>query len=193
MKKTILYITGVLLLTIMIAGSTYAYLSATISSEQNAIRTQSNELNVVYTGGSTIAGNLNLSVDKSGGLNTSVNIRLDTKSVKAKGNLYINIDEISQHLSVNGFNWEVYGVSNNELVYEDTGTFEECRATNGIKKCEQGDRLYIVNDYQLTTTNTTFTVYVWLDGNKVGNEVIGQVFRGTIVAETEKYTTDIDG
>lgn len=194
MKKIITYSIIILLITIITAGATYAYLSSTTNSNKNKLIGEGAELNVVYTGGVNLEGAISPGMDKSSGLNTTVNIGITDDSVVAKANLYINVNSISSPLASSGFIWEVYGTSNGEQTFYDSGTFIECRATTGTdnKKCTTNDKLYIVNDYVLSTTPTSFTVYTWIDGNKTGSDVIGASFKGTIAAETEKFTGHLD-
>ena len=142
----------------------------------------------VYTGGEAIEGEMDLSTDKSGGYNTTVNISISENSVVAKANLYIDIQEISSSLATEGLTWEVYKTINGTESPEASGTFADCDPSNAVKKCTAGDKLYIVTDYTLSTTPTAFTVYVWLNGHKVGNEVIGASFKGIIKAESENFT-----
>lgn len=194
MKQIITYIIIVLLITVITVGSTYAYLSSATNSDKNKLSGEGAELNVVYNSGAALEGAISPGIDKNSGLNTTVNIGLTEESVVAKANLYININSISTALASSGFIWEVYGTMNGEEILYDSGTFTQCRATAGTdnKKCTTNDKLYIVNDYVLSTTPTYFTVYTWVDGNKTGSEVLGSTFKGTIGAETEKFTGHLD-
>ena len=192
MRKIFIYMSTIFLLTIITAGATYAYLVSITNSNVNTVIGEGAEINVLYTGGKAIEGLISMTEDKSGGLNTTVNISLDASSVVVKSNLYININQITSALATEGFVWEVYKTVNGVESFVNSGTFLDCESGDTTKKCAAGDRLYIVNDYVLSTTNTAFTVYVWLDGNKVGNEVMGATFSGTIAAESEKFTGKLD-
>ena len=194
MKKITIYIIIILVITIITVGSTYAYLASKTNSYDNGLLGEGAELNVVYTGGTALEGAISPGINKDSGLNTTVNIGITEDSVVAKANLYINVNTISSPLATEGFIWEVYKIINGEETFVDSGTFIECRTTTGndTKKCATGDKLYIVNDYILSTTTTSFTVYVWIDGNKTGSDVLGSSFRGTIEAETEKFTGQLE-
>lgn len=191
MKKIIFYTISILLLTIVVSGATYAYFISITNSTQNALNTGGASVKVTYTGGGALEGLLSLSEDKSGGLNTTVHIKITEDSLDAQANLYINIDSISEVLATEGFNWEVYKKVNGIESFVNSGTFADCDLGHTIKKCATGDKLYIVTGYELLTDDTAFTVYVWLNGNKVGNEVIGATFKGTVAAETENITTNL--
>lgn len=194
MKKIIIYSTIILLITIVTAGATYAFLSSSTNSSVNQLSEKGAKLNVVYTGGTSLEGAISPGIDKNSGLSTTVNIGLTEDSVVAKANLYINVNSISSALATPGFIWEVYKTVNGEKKFYNSGTFVQCRTNAGEdnKKCTTNDKLYIVNDYVLSTTTTSFTVYAWVDGNKTGSEVLGTSFKGTIAAETEKFTGHLE-
>ena len=194
MKRTIKYVIIILLITIVTAGSTYAYLVAVTNSDINGLTSDGAELNVVYTGGTALEGAIGPGIDKSSGLSTTVNIGLTADSVVAKANLYININLITSSLASEGFIWEVYKTVNGVETFVGDGTFVECRSNTGTdtKKCSNGDKLYIINDYVLSTTSTAFTIYTWIDGNKTGSDILGATFKGTISAESEKFTGHLE-
>ena len=188
MKKTAIYTAIVLLLIAITVSATYAYLVASINTTSNATTTEGAVLEVEYTKGENIEGILNLSEDKTGGLNTTVNIKLNQDSVQVLSNLYIDISEITSTIANNALNWEVYKTINGTETFVSKGTFGDCGS--GIA-CVTGNRLYIVNGYELTSTNTSFTVYIWLDGHMVGNEVVGAKFKGKIGAESEDFSGEL--
>lgn len=179
MKKTILYIVIVLLLTIITVGSTYAYFYATSKSN---VSTNSHNFEVIYNGGTAIDKPLNLVKTKEEGVNTTVNIGVDTDSVLVKANLYINIEEITEAIATEAFIWEVYKVSETGESRVNWGTFDEK---------QNDDKVYIVTNYQLSTEITSFKVYIWLNGYIAGNEAVGAKFKGYIGAETENFTANI--
>ena len=191
MKKTILYTTIVLLLTIITAGATYAFLSTTIGF--NLISPNSSKIDIEYSKGNTIDGNLNLVNSKEEGLNTTVSIGLASGSLAVKANLYIDIEKISEELAIDALNWEVYQVENNTETRKSYGTFADCKNEDGTeRKCQTGDKLYIINNYPLSEELTNFKVYIWLDGNIAGNEVIGAELTAHIGAESEEITSNFE-
>lgn len=181
MKKQLIFaISGILLLTIIVSGGTYAFYSANAGNNQT-LNTTATKLEVLYTGGDTISGPMTAGSNKESGLNTTVNIRVSNDSVDALANLFINIENITSNIATNGFIWEVYGYKNSQQVYYNSGNFSGKDATtNNIIK--------IVEDYQVTKVNTSFTVYFWIDGSKTGNEILGGEFRGYISASSENFT-----
>lgn len=190
MKKILIYATIIVLTIVITVGATYAYFSA--STNSNNMNSGSSQIEIIYTNGNKIEGDMNLSTDKEGGRNTTVNVRQTTNSVPTELNLFLNVDQITSALAVEGLVWEVYKTYDGITTFVDSGTFLDCGDKGETKsKCTNGDRLYLVTDYALSTTNTAFTVYVWLDGNKVGNEVIGATFSGTIAAESNEITGNL--
>lgn len=188
-KNIILYVVIIILVTIVTVSGTYAFFSSTANSSE--MNLESSKFEVIYTGGTAITGNLELVKSKEEGLSTEVNIKISDESVEGKANLYINIENITENIAVEAFNWEVYKTVNGNESFVNSGTFIDCEKDGVKKQCESGDKMYIVKDYLLTTTNTTFTVYLWLDGYKVGNEVIGSSFNGYIGAESENITANL--
>lgn len=181
MRKQVLYsIMSILLLTIAVIGSTYAYFSASASSNENVEGT-SKTFDVIYTGGTTISGPINLGSKKEDGLNTTVNIKMAEGSALATATLYINIEKITSNLATEGFVWEVIGTKNNTQVYYNKGNFV---GTNNTTK----NIVNIVENYKLSEENTSFTVYLWIDGNKVDNNIVNAEFQGYIGAKTENFT-----
>lgn len=178
MKKTVIYITAVILIIAITVGATYAFFTASI--ESNKITSNSTVLDVIYSGGTHIDGKINLVSSKEKGLSTTVSIRFSQDSVQEAGDIYMDIEKITENLSIPGFKWEIYGYKNNELVYSGTGTFDGKKTS---------DVITLVNDYEIDYVDTLFTIYIWLDGNMVGNEVLGGEFKAYIGAKTEHFTS----
>lgn len=187
MKKIILYTSIILLLTIAIVGGTYAFFAAGAGSK-SPIDTTGHKFEVIYTGGTHIDGPLTLVSNKDNGMNTTVNIKVAEDSVLGKANIYLQIEEITENIATDALRWEVY--KNGETTAHSQGTFTQC-GTTANQICANDDKLYLVKDYNLSKNNTSFTVYIWLDGNKAGNEVIGASFKGYIGAESENITGNL--
>lgn len=191
MKKNTIYILALILVIVIISGSTYAFFSATVI-KNNAIRTTGDVLEVIYDGDIAIDGNIELSRTKEGGYRRVTKIGLSERSVGIAAHIYIQIQNISSELAVNGLKWEVYTLNNGTETYYSSGTFMQCGEIEETKhKCTSGDRLYMVTNYDLLTTQTQFVIYLWLNGDEVGNEVINRVLVGTISAETIFLTGEI--
>lgn len=191
MKKTILYTVIVLLIMIITVGGTYAFLNTTIA--YNLINPNSSTIDIVYSKGDPINGNLNLVTNKEGGFNTTVSIGLANNSLIVKANLYIDIEKISEELATDALNWEVYKIEGNVENRVSFGTFTDCKNEDGTeRKCQTGDKLYIINGYTLSKELTNFKVYIWLNGNVAGSEVFGTELSAHIGAESEKIASNFD-
>ena len=188
MKKTLLYSLGLLLIAILTIGATYAYFINTVSSSQNA-EANAKKFEVLYTGGSALTTNLQPRESRDETYKTSVNIKMAEGSINAIANIYINIEEMSDVLASDALVWEIVVKkgTNNINITPSKGNFSSCM-TNSINECNNGRKIYILNEYEVTTENTEVTVYLWVDGSKVGNEIVGATFTGYIGAETRNVT-----
>jgi len=176
-KPTIIMLVSVLLLIVVVIGSTYAFFASSVNGKD--VQTSGSKFQVIYTGETQFDKQINLSTSKVEESSTTVNIKVGEGSVKANAVLYLVVEDITTELAVEGFNWEVYGYINSNQVYYNEGNFD------GVKI---NDTINIVENYQLSEKNTEFKVYLWLDGNKVGNEVMNASFKGHIGAKTENFT-----
>ena len=184
MKKQSLYVFfSILLLTIAVIGSTYAFFTSTIGSNTNSLNTESSKFSVIYTGGTDIRGTMPITIDKTEAFKTEVNIRVPEDSVEAVSLLYIDIERLTTNLQISGFKWELYCYQNNieKTEYNRSGNFNGYNDTTNNK-------LVLIDNFLTTTTNTTFVLYLWIDGNMTGNEVLGGEFSGYISATTEQFT-----
>lgn len=191
MKKAVIYIIILSFVAIVSVGGTYALFRATVT-KNNTIGTQADTLEIEYTGDIAINGALHLAKIKEGGHRRVIKLGLSEQSVGIAAHLYIQIQKISPALAVNGLKWEVYTLEDGTEKYYNSGTFMQCGGIEEIKsKCVSGDRLYMVTDYDLSTIETEFVVYIWLNGSEVGNEVLGESLIGEISVETEHLTAEL--
>jgi len=178
MKKIILYILVILLVVIITVTGTYAYFISTINSG-SSLTGGSSKLEILYTGDTAITGVLNLVSSKEEGKKATVKIQLSNESVDAKADIYIQVNKIGTDIASDALNWELYRTYQGKESFVSKGTF------NGISS---GDKIYVDRDYRLSTDETSYTVYIWLDGNKIGNEALGESLEGYIGAEAQHIT-----
>lgn len=185
MKRQLIYtICAVLLLTVAVIGSTYAYFTATAGGNNNT-NTASSDFEIIYTGGTEISGNMPITSDKTEAFKTTVNISSTQASVEAVATIYLNIETITPNLRIEGFVWELYGYKNNQQVVHRSGTFNGYNdTTNNI--------VNLIENYPIDNTNTAFTLYLWIDGTKTNNNVLGGEFLGYIGARTERITGTLE-
>ena len=185
MRKEVTYtiIITVLAIVVAIIGSTYAYYSLVATGSNKNVSTSSKKYEIVYRGGTNIDSSnctMNVVASKEGGCSTTVEFGLGSGvDVAVKGNLFINVDSISDELKIAGFKWEVYKVTGNTETRLSYGDFSSIPASNQIQ---------ILSNETLSTTVGQYKIYFWIDGNLTGNSVANGSFRGYIVASTETLT-----
>ncbi len=175
-KYTFMLILAVVLGSILVAGGTYAFLVASTSAKETAAN--SGKLDVDYTITDNITGSLLPSTVRDKGLKTIATAKLGEGSVPASFNIYVT-PTVIDGLDVAALKWEVEGTSGGKKVYTNNGTFE------GATK---GEKIKIVNSYVLTSTDTTFDIYIWLDGSLVTDELLGLRFAASFSADSVPIT-----
>ena len=157
MRKQIIYtIIGISLIAVIITGSTYAYLSSTINSRDD-VNANSSNLNIVYSGSGSFNETISIVSNRNEGSSTTITMYTANNSVSPLINLYINIENMTENLAIEGFIWEVCAVRSSETPVCNDGDFSEYDdTTNNV--------ITILSNYRLTTVPTTFTIYLWLDG-----------------------------
>lgn len=174
---TMIYIGIVSAIIILVAGITYAYITS--KTEKN-ITTGTGKLDIDYSIVQNItSGSISPSNTKEDGLHGIVQAKLKTNSVASTFNLYITPSKLANELKISALKWEVYGTNNSQTVYTNIGDFSTASINTAIK---------IVDSYELLSTDTTFDIYIWLDGNLVTGSVVGKEFTATISADSTPIT-----
>ena len=172
---------AILLLGVLVAGSTYAFFRTTLGSDNNIVANTS-IMNIIYTKGEPISGNMQLASDRTGGYSTQITIKTSSDSVQPTMDLFLHIDDISSAIAVSGFKWEVCTARSGDTTACSQGTFADYNDTDH-------NTVLLINDYQLNTNTTTFTVYLWLDGDLLNAATVsGSTFEGYIGANSEEFT-----
>ena len=175
-KILIISIVSVVALVLMIFGGTYAFMLLSTNAEN--VNTGSGKLDIYYDVPDNISGNIALSTDRSGGLFTTAVAKLNTGSEEALFNMYITPTALT-NLDISAFKWEAEGVRNGEVVCSGSGDF------NGKVVNE---KIPVIESCELTTNNTTFTIYIWLDANLIVSAVGGASFGAKISADSVPIT-----
>ena len=164
-KQLVLSITIVLLLAIIISGSTFAYFSTVVKGQGNDVLANSADYGVIYNKGNPLTGDIEPVISKDDGLNTSVNIKLSKALSGVTGDILLNVTNISNNLKISGFKWESYKVEGNTETLLKSGNFAD--VTNG-------GIISLVDNLPLSTTLATIKVYIWLDAtdSSVDNSVV---------------------
>ena len=178
MKKIILSIVAILLVATLIDAGTYAYFVFTINSGNIFMSSLSN-IAVIYTKDVNITGELKPVSSYKEGNKATIKIKLDNDSVDAKADIYIYVDEIGRDIASNALKWELFRTYQGIESFVARGTFAGA---------SEESKIYVDRDYRLNTEETSYTVYIWLDGSLTGNEVLGESLVGYIGAEAEHIT-----
>ena len=184
MNKKIVYSVGVVLLIVVaIVGSTYAYFSSVATSTNSNVSANAEKYEIIYRGGTDINTVLKMLPSHTGADNTTVEIGIASGvNVAVTATLFITVESISQSIATDGFKWEVYRISGNDEILENSGNFQG--ATNNSE--------VTILTKPLSTTMTSYKVYFWLDGSKVGNEAQNTSFSGYIGARSDIITGIVD-
>ena len=146
-----------ILIVIWLLSITYAWFSWTSSNNTN-VSFDINGITVTYNGGDNISGVKLLPVtNRADGVvaGTAIEKTITAQSNKPNVymNLYLDIESIDTGLKHNTFKWEL--VEGNTSL--GSGNFANANA---------GDTINLVTDEELTTTTSTYKLYIWIDGNE---------------------------
>lgn len=173
-KQLILLIIGVIALCAVTVYTTYAFFLASASQTEGGTSVQSGDFDIVYNKGTDIiGGSLTPSVDKSGGLNTSISIKKNENSIDAKYKILVTFLILDEGLKSEAFKWELY--RGTEITPVSSGNFADAITDTSI---------VILTDEILSTTEAPYTLYLWLDGDLATNETQNQKFSATLKVET---------
>ena len=158
-KKLLISLIVLGIIVIITVGVTYAFFMA---NNSNTFMGNSGNIDINYVNGGVLTGELYPRSSRSEDVYGSVSIGLNKDSVKANASIYIDIDNIDEALSSDALVWDMYL---NDTLYKS------------------GSRIYLVEDYPLTTNTDVFKVYIWLNGNKIDNSVLDSSITGKLRAE----------
>lgn len=155
----------------MAFGLTYSYFLMARDTGDMSNSSTGGKLEIIYTNGQNISGTLLAYTDNSRALSTTATIRKTSASVDALATITLHVSAISSELATNAFKWEVYENSGTTPV--NSGTF------NGVSA---SDTINVISNYELTTTDTVFTVKLWIDSALTQGSVANKTFSGYIDA-----------
>ena len=172
-KSIIISIGIVLLIIVVVGGATYAYLASITNEEQ--VDAGSGMLGINYSAPLDITGILNASSDRSKGLLSVATASLESGSEAALFNMYITPTALSDNLKIEAFKWEV--VVGDKVI--NSGNFANASVGTPIK---------VVDSYKLSTTTTTFNIYIWLDSSLITSGISAASFGAKIGADSVDIT-----
>lgn len=148
---------------LVVFSITYAWFLAGKESSDINNAASGGKLDIIYQNGQDITGTLTPSSNNESALSTTATIKKSSTSVDALATITLNVDTISTNLAVSAFKWEVYQDDN--VVPINTGNFAGITSNSKIK---------LIDKYLVTTTDTTFTIKLWLNGNETTNSIANQ-------------------
>ena len=153
-SKKIAIISSIVIIWILV--STYALFEWTSSNNTN-VSFSINGMSVTYNGGDNISNIKLLPVtDRAAGVAAGIaiekTITAQASSANVFMNLYLDINSIDTGLKNETFKWEV--VKGNSSL--GSGNFANVSV---------GDTITLFSDEELTTTQSTYKLYIWIDGN----------------------------
>ena len=175
-KSIIVSIVSVIVLILLVSGASYAYIVA--STNEVNVDTGSGNLDINYVKPSDITGKLSASSDRSLGLKAISSASLKTGSVDALFNIYITPTALT-NLNIPALKWEAEGVRDGTVVCSDSGDFSS--ATVGTK-------IKVIDSCMLSTTVTTFNVYIWLDASLITTSISDASFGAKISVDSVPIT-----
>lgn len=157
-------ILGILAFALLMVGITYAWFTWT--SGNTIISGTSGCFTINYSTGTAISGALTPSIDHTGGRSTTVTMNIDAScTTTGTATIYLTTNaSTTVDLTQNAVKYEVYNGSN--LV--ENGSGYVAAGTQALA------------NINLTKVATTYTIYVWVDGELVDNSYIGKSYSGYI-------------
>lgn len=169
-KKTLMLLLIVLSLIIIVSGVTYAWLSWT--SDKTVIESSTGCFDINYNGSFTDT-KLVMSSSYEGGVHATIDISVnDSCDIKSGiGTIYLNTNDFSA----------------NDISLVEKGALKFVVFENGVQANEGvitsiGDTI-VLDEISLDTTQKTYNIYLWLDGNMADNTYSNAIFDGSVYAE----------
>lgn len=166
----------VILGSILISGFTYAYFTASTNKEK--VTGNTGKLDISYNISENITGTFIPSTSREDGLKSMATAKINSGSIPAAFNIYIT-PTVIDGLTIEALKWEVEGISNNSVVYTNSGNFSKATVGTPIK---------IVNNYALKSVDTVFNIYIWIDGNLLTSSIGDKRFSAKITADSVPIT-----
>jgi len=179
-KKVIAIIAVISCFIILLLGISVAWLS--FETDGGNVELESAELEIEYQKGNDVFGEVTTSIDRFGGVNTTVTISKTKKSVDAKMNLYLNIVELPTALQTESLKWEVYREGEGDALA--IGTFQNYYP---------GAKITLISNEVVNDTPTDYTVYIWLDKKTaINSNVHEQRFLAKVTASATQSIAEAE-
>ncbi len=218
-RKNILLAVTVIMCGLLIAGGTFAYLTATATVNNGTYNTGSTCFVIDYTAGDQMTGTLFPSPNASEGLTGSVSMKISSScTTLGKGTLYLNIknttntkfdDVVAAHCenpntletipnaktssacSSSGGSWVTNGTALKYAIY-DSNTYTGTPLAKGyISNGMIGSETAIYTNFDVTHTLRNYYIAIWLDGYVSDNTYVDLAFSGHIRASASQVESAV--
>ena len=166
-KAKLFMIIGISVLLLAVIGSTLAYyVWVTSSAQETKITTSIGSAYVYFDGGSSIEiAKLRAVSDKSKGVTKTISVKSNVSGIK--WNLYLDLLSLPDELKEESFKYALY---NGSSVIKE-GNFSSASITSNTSNCTVNNTTHItlVNNASVSTSTTTYTLYIWIDGANYEN------------------------
>ena len=163
-KKHILIVLTIIFVGLFIIGATYAFWTWNSSTSKNVIFNTSNNIKeyIIYDeGDSKFSGNFEVVNSYNQGMHSTISMYKTTEvaNIDLTGIIHMNIHNIGSNIkNSNALKWVVTeGTTENIVNVLSEGTFNNLN---------NGDTITLVPNITVTTTETFYTVWIWLDSSE---------------------------
>ena len=162
-KKMIFRISFLVILALLVIGVTYAWF-VWRAPEDKSVSVSIGQITVNYDDGPDITNNNLIPVSsKEKGIVKNITVSSSSPTTLYL-NLYLNVKSISDYLKDASFKWAIY---NGDSVITE-GDFVSY---------VNGDDITLLDGVAISSTTTTYTLYIWIDGNMTNpNYMFNQSF-----------------
>ena len=160
-------IIGLIILTIVVVGATYAYYMWKSTSNIN-VSVKLGGCVVTFNGGSNITGSLVPVAAKESGIKKDVTVKA-TESGSTMS-LYLTLTTIPSELKDKSFTYELYYNGSTLVKKGNFAAYNASSNTSGITYASSGTTtLTLFTDRAVNTTTDKYTLYLWINGKDYTN------------------------
>lgn len=155
-NKKILIISGLTILCLGLIGGAVAYLSTVLFADLTVnTSTKGLDYYINYSKGTDItSGTINPSSTYTGGNSVTVTLYKKDNTYDIYGYIYLDVTTIGNKLK-----------NSDALKYAVVNNSGSVISSGSLKGTSSGSSVLMASDIVLTTTSTTYTVYLWFDEN----------------------------
>lgn len=220
-NKNIVLSLVIVLVGLVLAGGTYAYLTVTLNVTNNIVNGSSTCFNVDYLNTDQITGTLIPSARPTGGLTGTVSLKINNAcDLEGTGNIYLHVNAntsntfittlpnhcenrytletmtqytTSNTCQANNGSWITAGTALKYAVYDNSAGTGDPLNVGYINDID--DDIAIYENFIITKTQKNYYIFLWLDGNLTDNTYANLSFSGYVKADAMQsrviYTANV--